>query len=104
MRNRLTKIMAAVTAVAALAFGGAALAGAAQNGGSKAPVSQSQEPVAPDTDNVQQGDQSAPDKADAQEPAESGTEAESADTEQNDGPGGYADPTDAADTQQQGAH
>jgi len=75
MSNRLTKIGAALAAVAALAVGGSAIAGAAQKSAPPKPaVSQSQEPLAPDTDNVQQGDQTAPDPAGP-----------------SDGPGGHAD-------------
>jgi hypothetical protein len=101
MRARLIKLVAGVSAVAALAFGGVSIAGAA----SKAP------PVNPP---VQVGDQTAPDAAGASESAtaESAT-AESATAESasasesaaaSDGPGGYADdPANAsADTQQQG--
>ncbi len=63
MSNRLTKIGASLAAVAGLAVGGSAIAGAAQKSAPPKPaVSQSQEPSAPDTDNVQQGDQTAPDK------------------------------------------
>jgi hypothetical protein len=52
MTNRLKKVLAGVAALAALALGGAVFANA-QSGSS--------EPVGPDTDNIQQGDQSAPD-------------------------------------------
>ena len=104
MRARLTKLLAGVTAVAALAFGGAALAGAANNPSPPAPPAAS----AP-TDTAQQGDQTAPDKAgatenapeaassekaDAPEPAESTSESATESTSEvagNDGPGGHAD-------------
>ena len=109
MSNRLTKIGAALAAVAALAVGGSAIAGAAQKSAPKKPaVSQSTEPVTPDMDNVQQGDQSAPDTGSASEQAsESASESagESAsESGASDGPGGYADSNANADTQQQGEH
>jgi hypothetical protein len=109
MSNRLTKIGAALAAVAALAVGGSAIAGAAQKSAPTKPaVSQSNEPVTPDTDNLQQGDQSTPDTGSASEQApeaasESASESGS-ETGASDGPGGYADATANADTQQQGEH
>ena len=109
MSNRLTKIGASLAAVAALAIGGSAIAGAAQKSAPPKPaVSQSQEPVLPDTDNVQQGDQSAPDTGSASEQASesaSDSAGESAsESAASDGPGGYADSNANADTQQQGEH
>jgi len=107
MSNRLTKIGAALAAVAALAVGGSAIAGAAQKSAPPKPaVSQSQEPLAPDTDNVQQGDQTAPDQASASAgEASSESAGESAsESDASDGPGGYADANANADTQQQGEH
>jgi len=108
MRARLTKLLAGLTAVAALAFGGAALAGAASNPSPPTPPAASA-PAA----TVQQGDQTAPDttgaaenapeapsseKAGSPEPAESSSESatesatESAsEVAANDGPGGHAD-------------
>jgi hypothetical protein len=104
MRARLTKLFAGITAVAALAFGGATLAGAAGN---------STTPVPPATsvpgNTAQQGDQTAPDKpgaaenaseapstekAGAPEPAESSVESTTESASEvagNDGPGGHAD-------------
>ena len=109
MSNRLTKIGASLAAVAALAVGGSAIAGAAQKSApSKPAASQTQEPLAPDTDNVQQGDQTAPDRASASEQAgeaSSETAGESAsESDASDSPGGYADANANADTQQQGEH
>jgi hypothetical protein len=112
MRARLTKLAAAVTAVAALAVGGSALAGATQKGSPPAPpaASQSQSEVASsvDGDTVQQGDQSAPDSTSEQAGSESeqaGSESEQAsESGPSDGPGGYADTNANADTQQQGEH
>jgi len=105
MRARLTKLAAAVTAVAALAVGGSALAGAAQKGSPSTPpaASQSQQEVAPsvDGDTVQQGDQSALDSASEQAGSESEQASESG---PSGGPGGYADTNANADTQQQGEH
>ena len=109
MSNRLTKIGASFAAVAALAVGGSAIAGAAQKSAPPKPAaSQSQEPLLPDTDNVQQGDQSAPDTGSASEQASesaSDSAGESAsESAASDGPGGYADSNANADTQQQGEH
>jgi hypothetical protein len=56
-----------------------------------------------DGDNVQQGDQSAPDTAQAPESATEQTGSESAsESGPSDGPGGYADTNANADTQQVG--
>ena len=81
MRSRLTKLGAALAALAALAVGGSALASASGGGSSPA---------------------KAPAFADSTaEPAESGSE-----TPGNDGPGGHADEpgNPNADTEQQGEH
>jgi len=105
MSNRLTKIGAALATVAALAVGGSAIAGAAQKSAPPKPaVSQSQEPLAPDTDNVQQGDQTAPDNASASEQASESAGESASESDASDGPGGYADANANADTQQQGEH
>lgn len=50
-----------------------------------------------DTDNVQQGDQSGSDSASPQEETAAGASS-------SDGPGGYADVSPNADTQQEGEH
>lgn len=119
MRARLTKIGAAIAALAALAVGGSALASAAQKGSPPPPAAtqvQQGDQATPDTsaevpetaaeaqagavdtDNVQQGDQSGSDTAGAQsEPA-------SSEAGPSDGPGGYADTSPNADTQQTGEH
>jgi hypothetical protein len=86
MRARLTKLFAGLTAVTALAFGGAALAGAASTPTPPAP------PAAADT--TQQGDQTAPDTGapsseSSTEPVESASSSEAASP--SDGPGGHAD-------------
>jgi cytoskeletal protein RodZ len=104
MRARLTKLLAGLTAVAALAFGGAALAGAASNPSPPAPP-----PASAPADTAQQGDQTAPDKegatenaaeapssdkAEATEPTESSSESATESASEvagNDGPGGHAD-------------
>src|SRR5207302_5903352 len=112
MRERLTKIAAAVTALAALAVGGATLASAGSKANPPAPpaASQSQQEAASsvDGDNVQQGDQSAPDNTgQASETAgeQAGSESEqAAESGPSDGPGGYADTNANADTQPQGEH
>jgi hypothetical protein len=86
MRARLIKMAAGLTAVSALAFGGAALAGAT------GPPASPPAPAAPAV-SVQQGDQTAPDTGAASEstsePASSESGSESATA--NDGPGGHAD-------------
>jgi hypothetical protein len=61
------------------------------------------EPAGPDTDNVQQGDQNAPDTGNGngnENNNENGNESENA----SDGPGGWADTSANADTQQTGEH
>jgi|SRR5437879_3926729 len=109
MRNRFTKIGASLAAVAALAVGGSAIAGAAQKSAPPKPaVSQSQEPVLPDTDTLQQGDQSTPDNASssdqASEAASESSGESASESSASDGPGGYADSNANADTQQVGEH
>ncbi len=74
MRARLTKLLAGLTAVSALAFGGAALAGAASTPGPPAPP-----PASAPADTAQQGDQTAPDKAGATENAPEAASSEKAD-------------------------
>jgi len=115
------KLGAALAALAALAVGGSALASAAQhksNTPAKVHVATATTPAdpagpadvadpaestsGPDTDTLQQGDQSAPDTA-AESASETAGESAS-ETGPSDGPGGYADTTDNADTQQQGEH
>ena len=107
MRNRISKLGAGIAAIAVLAFGGAALASAAQNSHPTPPAPQPAEVQATDGDNVQQGDQAAADTASSAEQASEGAgDAESASSESGpgDGPGGYADTSPNADTQQQGEH
>lgn len=106
MRTRLTRLFAGIAALAALAFGGSALAGAANP--SPAPPAASVQQGG----DVQQGDQAAPDSGaqaseSSSEQAESTSEqAESASesVSANDGPGGHADGSAAAtlDNQFQG--
>ena len=105
MSNRLPKIGASLAAVAGLAVGGSAIAGAAQKSAPPKPaVSQSQEPSAPDTDNVQQGNQMAPDNASASERASESAGESASESDPSDGRGGYADANANADTQQEGEH
>jgi hypothetical protein len=86
MRARLTKVTVVVMGLAALAFGGASLAGAAGKSSSSTPA------VVQDQDSIQQGDQAGPEKADAAEPAgEAGSESSSESAVDSDGPGGHAD-------------
>jgi hypothetical protein len=109
MRARLTKVLAGLAAVSALAFGGSALAGAANGPTPAAPsASLPATPAAPavpaqpaDGDHVEQGDQTTPDTGaadesssesaaeSASEPASSESGAEASDP--SDGPGGHAD-------------
>lgn len=98
MRARLTKLFAGLTAVAALAFGGAALAGAANNSSPPVPPA-----VSAPADTTQQGDQTAPDTGSAaaestSESASTESSSDSASSESasesapaSDGPGGHAD-------------
>lgn len=109
MRNRLTRIGAGLAAVAALAFGGSALASAAQKVHQTTPPAPAAQPVelqsAVDGDNVQQGDQTSPDAASGTEQSsEQAGEGAAAESGPSDGPGGYADTSPNADTQQQGEH
>jgi hypothetical protein len=111
MRSRFMKLGVTISALAALAVGGSAIATAAQNGGAPAPVlattTATSTPVdatsASDGDNVQQGDQSAPDNAGATEAPDSvAAETASESSAASDGPGGHADPAGNIDNQQQG--
>ena len=114
MRSRLTKLGAGLAALAALTAGGSALASAGhKTHAAKTPMSQSRTslpavskstepaPSESDTDTVQQGDQSAPDTTGARAGLESEQASESG---PSDGPGGYADTSPNADTQQEGEH
>ena len=102
MRARLTKLTAALAALTALAVGGSAIASAGSKANPPAPpaLTQTQQDVTSsvDGDNVQQGDQSAPDTGQA---PEASTE-QASESGRSDGPGGYADSNANADTQQQG--
>ena len=99
MRSHLMKAAAVLAATSAVTAGGVAYA---STGGSSAPAKHAQATVkaaesdqAPDTDNIQSGDQTTPDTAAAAKAtaAESGSGGESAGSEVpgNDGPGGHAD-------------
>jgi hypothetical protein len=123
MHSRFTKFAASIAALAALAVGGSAIASAAHKTGTPSPPAQTSSTVAPatDGDNVQQGDQSTPDapgaaaesaasesttageKPDAAE--QPGTaETPGSEVDANDGPGGHADSSPNADTQQEGTN
>jgi hypothetical protein len=97
MAGRIKKIAMALAALAALAFGGAQIAQGAGNGSSAATPTPKAESTAPDTDNVQSGDQSAPDGTDPADGPEApgsekpGSEAPGSETPNDDGPGGHAD-------------
>lgn len=103
MRNRIKKTLVAIAALAALAFGGSAIAQAGNGSGQPAttPAAESAENVpensAKDTDTIQ--DENG--KDDASEKGESG-EAESEKGESakdDDGPGGHADEPGNADAE-----
>ncbi len=125
MLKRIKLGIGAAAGVAALALGGAALAGATQSAPIKAPVpAAAQEVKAPDTDNVQSGDQTTPDSPataarahssstspagneapgneNAPEATGKAAEAPSNENAPSDGPGGHADPPGNVDNQQQG--
>jgi hypothetical protein len=97
MTKRIKKTIAAVAALGALALGGAVFAQAQSGQSANAPSVQSasESATAPDTDNIQSGDQTTPD----QSGTASASEQPSAENEQpgvesasnNDGPGGHAD-------------
>lgn len=105
MRTRIVRLMAALSAIAALAVGGSTLASAGSKASSlpaKQPAAKStfkQQAAAKDGDQIQQGDQSTPHRTASEQPgSESTTEQpESATAESgseqaaNDGPGGHAD-------------
>jgi hypothetical protein len=112
MRKRLTRIALTLSALAALAVGGSTFASAAHKQSPSpavtAPaiaISGSGATSATDGDNVQQGDQSAPDtagSADSSTETQSETADSASETGPSDGPGGYADTAANADTQQAG--
>jgi hypothetical protein len=99
--NRFKKLSMTIAALAALAVGGAAFAGAQSS--STAPPAAVQQPQSEstmpgDTDNVQSGDQSGPDQAGEQN--ESGSEQNDAPesaSEQNDGPESASEQNDGPD-------
>ena len=105
MSKRIKKLLVTVAALAALAVGGAAFAGAQQSGPANPPVSQSAPNVeqvgGTDGDNVQAGDQSTPDnlsgqaeKSGSEAPEQAGSEQAGSEAETapgNDGPQGHAD-------------
>lgn len=117
MRSRLTKLGAALAALVALAIGGAALASASQGTPPAQPAAPAQSEKAdsveandtaqksgkPDTDTVQQGDQTGNDET-AGETAGSGAETAESESGPSDVPGGYADTNPNADTEQEGSH
>jgi hypothetical protein len=85
MTKSIQKLVLALAALAAMAFGAAGFA-QAQGSSSAAPERVS----APDRDSVQSGDQTTPDKARAASETP-GSENTSESAPSNDGPGGHAD-------------
>ena len=111
MIKRLKTGLGVVAGLSALALGGSAIASAAGTTPTRATNASAHESsAARDTDNVQQGNQTAPDRTRADRPestnAETSSESSGETTRNSDGPGGYADEpgTLNADTQQQGQH
>src|SRR5438132_934859 len=91
MRTRITKLMAGLAAVSALAFGAGTLASAA---GKSQPVNPPV--VAVDGDTLQQGDQTSPDTGSVSEQDSESASSElaselSSEVAANDGPGGHVD-------------
>lgn len=90
------KRIAALAAILALTtLGGVAVAKTSTH---KAVKPAAAEATAPDTDNVQQGDQTTPDATSEEATSESADESSG----QSDGPGGHADPAGNVDHQFQG--
>jgi hypothetical protein len=105
MTRRIQKLVMTVAALAALALGGAVFAQAQTS-----PTPVPERTSATDTDNVQSGDQTTPDKpgstADKADSAAGATGAESPESSSesaapNDGPGGHADPAGSANADHQ---
>jgi hypothetical protein len=110
MRKRMKTISGAMAALVALALGGSALASATQQTASSAkhPAVTNKAPektTGPDTDTIQSGDQTTPDKGGAKASSVSTSEASTSETASettsetssetsaaSDGPGGHEDP------------
>jgi hypothetical protein len=113
MRARIIKLAAALSALAALAFGGATLASASSKASPPPAQSPVEEVAAPDGDQIQQGDQSTPDTAASEqhgsqqettpEQPESASAESGSEEVAGDGPGSHADEPANADDQFQGA-
>ncbi len=92
-----------ITAVAAIfaltTLGGVAVAKTATH---KTVKPAAAEATAPDTDNVQQGDQTAPDGTAGESTTETAGESSGESSDQADGPGGHEDPAGNVDHQFQG--
>jgi hypothetical protein len=98
MTKRIKKTIAAVAALGALALGGAVFAQAQSGQSANAPSVQSasESVTAPDTDNIQSGDQTTPDQPGAasgseQQSAEGSEQPGAESAPESDGPGGHAD-------------
>jgi hypothetical protein len=87
MRSHITKLVAGLAAVAALAVGGSSLASAA----SKASPAPAVTTTTADIGSVQQGNQNAPDLAAGSESSTESTTDSASEVAGNDGPGGHAD-------------
>jgi hypothetical protein len=110
MRNRVKTLSAAVAALAALALGGSAIASATQHKAAHVKKHAAARTVAqekttgPDTDNIQSGDQTAPDSqpvkstaagtgsAAGESSSETSSETAGESSTPSDGPGGHEDP------------
>lgn len=69
----------------------------------KAASSSSENPSAPDTDTIQEGDQTSPDTTASASASESSSEQESESATESDGPGGHEDPAGNVDHQFEGS-
>ena len=104
MRKRLKTLTGMTAALAALALGGSAIATAASGTASAKKHAAVERTTGPDTDSIQSGDQTTPDKASVKHAAqvlpsetasESAPETSAESTESStpsDGPGGHEDP------------
>jgi hypothetical protein len=83
--RKLKTISGITAAILALALGGSAVATAAHHHAKKRPAV---EATTPDTDNIQSGDQTSPDR----KAAKASSESSEGEATESDGPGGHEDP------------